>query len=137
MKSIYRLTVRGYEIDAFGHVNNAVYLQYAEAAKWEFFQENGLTEEMKAEGCYPVVMENHLRYLHELCLYDRVLVETDWKCTGGIVHFTHNIKNETTGQTACKVKGKLVYVDSMRIICDVPAQIRAFMERETIEENSN
>lgn len=37
MKSTCSVQVRGYELDSFGHVNNAVYLQYAETAKWDFF----------------------------------------------------------------------------------------------------
>ena len=42
VKSIFKLRVRGYELDSFGHVNNAVYLQYAEEAKWHFFAETKL-----------------------------------------------------------------------------------------------
>lgn len=44
------LTVRGYEIDAFRHVNNAVYVQYFEHCRWmamkelgKSWLENGLT----------------------------------------------------------------------------------------------
>lgn len=35
------LTVRGYEMDAFGHVNNAVYVQYFEHCRWMAFQQLG------------------------------------------------------------------------------------------------
>ena len=66
MKSIFKLSVRGYELDSFGHVNNAVYLQYAEAAKWDFFYKSGMIDEMKANNLFPVILENKLRYMHEL-----------------------------------------------------------------------
>ena len=56
VKSIFKLTVRGYELDSFGHVNNAVYLQYAEEAKWHFFSESITIEVLEkmdiAKVCY-------------------------------------------------------------------------------------
>lgn len=55
MKSTYRLTVRGYELDSFGHVNNAVYLQYAEAAKWDFFSKSGTLSLLQEEKLFPVI----------------------------------------------------------------------------------
>ena len=38
-----RVTVRGYELDSLGHLNQAVYLQYAEHARWEILRAAGLT----------------------------------------------------------------------------------------------
>ncbi len=35
------LMARGYEMDAFGHVNNAVYVQYFEHCRWMAFRELG------------------------------------------------------------------------------------------------
>ena len=35
------ITVRGYELDAFGHVNNAVYVQYFEHCRWMAIKEYG------------------------------------------------------------------------------------------------
>ena len=63
-KSTFDLTVRGYELDSFGHVNNAVYLQYAEAALWNFLRVNGLLEILTAEGLFPVILESRQRYIH-------------------------------------------------------------------------
>ncbi len=55
-RSSYRLTVRGYELDSFGHVNNSVYLQYAETALWNFFKVHGLLAVIVEEGLFPVVI---------------------------------------------------------------------------------
>ena len=58
VKSIFKLTVRGYELDSFGHVNNAVYLQYAEEAKWHFFSESITIEVLEKMGLFPIILEN-------------------------------------------------------------------------------
>lgn len=136
MKSMYRLTVRGYELDSFGHVNNAVYLQYAEAAKWDFFSQSGVLEKMQEQGYFPVVLENRLRYMHELRMMDTVLIETAWKCGSSITEYVHVMRNEKTGQIACKVSGKLAYVNHERIICDTPDFIRQYMECTENEDRS-
>ncbi len=41
MKHTCTLTVRTYECDSYGHVNNAVYLQYLEYARMEFLKALG------------------------------------------------------------------------------------------------
>ncbi|MDE7364008.1 MAG: acyl-CoA thioesterase [Ruminococcus sp.] len=124
IQSIYNLTVRGYELDSFGHVNNAVYLQYAESAKWDFFYKSGCIEQMKKLDLFPVVLENNIRYMHELRLMDEVEIETEFTCSVGIIRFRHIIKNTATNQTVCRITGKLAYVDKERIICDIPEEIR-------------
>lgn len=127
MNSTFRLTVRGYELDSFGHVNNAVYLQYAEAAKWDFFYGSGCIELMKQQNLFPVVLETNLRYMHELRLQEKVVIETEWHCGSSIISFKHNIKKADTGQTVCRVTGKLAYVNEERIICDIPGEIRQYI----------
>ncbi|MBR6994716.1 MAG: acyl-CoA thioesterase [Ruminococcus sp.] len=135
-RSSYRLTVRGYELDSFGHVNNSVYLQYAETALWNFFKVHGLLAVIVEEGLFPVVMESTQRYIHELRLLDEVRIDTEVSCSGGIVSYKHNIINKSTGLVSCRVTGKLAYVNKERIICDIPEAVRACLEGED-EDNDN
>jgi thioesterase-3 len=39
----HSIIVRGFHLDAYGHVNNARYLEYLEEARWEFFKDCGGT----------------------------------------------------------------------------------------------
>lgn len=131
MKSTCFIRVRGYELDSFGHVNNAVYLQYAETAKWEYFNDTGLLKELNKLKYFPVILENNVRYLHALHLMDTVQIDTVWKCSMGVVSFSHSFKNLATGQKVCKVTGKLVFVDENEVICSIPEIMLQYMENET------
>ena len=134
-RSSYRLTVRGYELDSFGHVNNSVYLQYAETAMWNFFKTHGLMNVIYEEGLFPVILESTQRYIHELRLLDEVRIDTELCCTGGIVSYKHNIINKNTGLVACRVSGKLAYVNKERMICDIPDAVRKCLENSNNDEN--
>ncbi len=40
-KFYYEVIIKEQHLDTFGHVNNAVYMQLFEEARWEFITENG------------------------------------------------------------------------------------------------
>jgi acyl-CoA thioester hydrolase len=62
-----RIAVRGYELDPLGHVNQAVYLQYAEHARWECLRAAGISlQTLVAAGVAPAALENTIRYRAEL-----------------------------------------------------------------------
>ena len=62
-----RIVVRGYELDTQGHVNQAVYLSYAEHARWELLRAAGISQDaLLASGVGPVALENTVRYRQEL-----------------------------------------------------------------------
>ncbi|MBL1077257.1 acyl-CoA thioesterase [Nocardia sp. 2] len=78
------VTVRGYELDINGHLNQAVYLQYAEHARWEMMRAAGVPgEKMIASGVGPVVLENNIKYFRELHLGDEVTVSCEFEWSGG------------------------------------------------------
>lgn len=129
MNNICRLTVRGYELDSFGHVNNSVYLQYAETAMWDCFSKHGLLSVMEEEDIYPVIMESSQRYMHELKLLENVRIETEMHCSGGVLKYRHNVYSDDTGRLSCRITGKLVYVTRRdRMITDIPDRLVRAME---------
>ena len=63
MRHTLRLRVRHYEMDALGHVNNAVYLQYAEEAAVEHARALGFdAERWKELGGAWVVRRHEIEY---------------------------------------------------------------------------
>jgi acyl-CoA thioester hydrolase len=78
MKSVTHLTVRSYECDSYGHVNNAVYLNYLEHARMEFLHASGFDYKgMLAAGYYIYVTHIDIRYKSSARLDDELLVETE------------------------------------------------------------
>lgn len=72
-----KIEVRGYELDSFGHVNNSVYLNYLEHARWKMLKEEGITlpllEELKR---WPVITGMEIKYLKPTFMGDVLEVET-------------------------------------------------------------
>ncbi|MDR2516501.1 MAG: acyl-CoA thioesterase [Spirochaetaceae bacterium] len=54
MKAEFSITVRTYECDSYGHVNNAVYLHYLEQARYEFLKAIGFDYDAALAAGYGV-----------------------------------------------------------------------------------
>ncbi|MEU9235219.1 acyl-CoA thioesterase [Streptomyces subrutilus] len=68
-----RVQARAYEVDRQGHLNQAVYMQYAEHARWQFLQAAGLTPDvLAAAGIGPVLLKASVRFQRELRAGDEV-----------------------------------------------------------------
>jgi acyl-CoA thioester hydrolase len=79
-----RVAVRGYEVDPRGHLNQAVYVQYAEHARWELLAAAGISHDaLAAAGIGPVVLETRIQYLAELLVGDEVDVTCEFVWGGG------------------------------------------------------
>lgn len=69
------ISVRGYETDSQGHLNQSVYLQYAEHARWSALRAAGIEQrDLIGKGVGPVALENTVRYRSELRAGDEVEV---------------------------------------------------------------
>ncbi|MDK4681309.1 thioesterase family protein [Kingella negevensis] len=62
------INVLNYHLDGYGHVNNARYLEFLEAARWHFFQQHGLQDTLRQANL--VVSRADIRYRRAACLND-------------------------------------------------------------------
>ncbi|MGZ3699512.1 MAG: acyl-CoA thioesterase [Bdellovibrionota bacterium] len=79
MPKTYRCTleVRGYELDAYGHVNHATYISYLEQARWKMLQEEGIDlNTFEKWQRWPVIANLEVSYLKPAYASDLLEVET-------------------------------------------------------------
>lgn len=73
----YKLQILEKHLDSFGHVNNAVYLELLEEARWDFITSNGYgLERVKSEKKGPVVLEINMKFRKELLNREHVVIES-------------------------------------------------------------
>ena len=123
-----RIAVRGYELDLQGHVNQAVYLQYGEHARWQCFQAAGLTPEvLVTAGVGPVVLETTIRYLRELRSGDEVDVTCRFHWGTGKTFTVEQDYTRADGTPVARVTGIAGILDrgSRRLVPDPAGRVRS------------
>ncbi|MFU8804202.1 MAG: acyl-CoA thioesterase [Bradymonadaceae bacterium] len=65
------IVVRGYELDSFNHVNNAVFLNYFEHARWMAFKELGLAR-LSEEGLTTIMRKVTVEYDRPAHVFDEL-----------------------------------------------------------------
>lgn len=129
MKFEYCFEVRGHEMDSYGHVNNAVYLQYLEQARWEIIREAGLVDTINAQRLLLIVVDVHVRYMRELRVYDRVRITSDVSYQPPYIVYRHGIFNDTAGTKAARGTVKTVLLGPERKPVDLPPELDAVLGR--------
>jgi acyl-CoA thioester hydrolase len=77
MTHICTHSVRSYECDMYGHVNNAVYLNYLEYARMEFLKDSGFDyEKFRAAGFGLVVARVCIDYKQPALLHNQLTIKT-------------------------------------------------------------
>ncbi|MFD7901446.1 acyl-CoA thioesterase [Kitasatospora sp. NPDC057904] len=123
-----RVTVRGYETDTQGHLNQSVYLQYAEHARWEYLRAAGIRQaELVAKGVGPVVLETTVRYLRELRAGDTVDVSCAFVWRDGKTFQVVQRITRTDGVVAAEVTGVggILDLTERRLVADPREALRA------------
>lgn len=80
-----KLSVRTYECDSYGHVNNANYLNYLEYARWDFLKQIGFDNEAILEGGYAVYVARIEIDYKKSARADDELVIRSWAIKKGAV----------------------------------------------------
>jgi acyl-CoA thioester hydrolase len=125
MEFEYYFTVRGYELDSFGHVNNAVYLNYIEQAQWEILRKTDTFSYLRENGIIPTIIEINIRYIRETKIFDEMVIKSKIGVESPYLVFMHNMYNTTTKLKSCKATVKYLYLTRERSLCDLPEYILA------------
>ncbi|MEV5647015.1 acyl-CoA thioesterase [Nocardia sp. NPDC052254] len=106
------VTVRGYELDVNGHLNQAVYHQYAEHARWELLRAAGLVpDKMQLSGLGPVVLESNVKYRRELHLGDEITVTCECRWGSGKVFWMDQQIRKLDGTVSAEISVVLGLMD--------------------------
>ncbi|MFF3289261.1 acyl-CoA thioesterase [Streptomyces sp. NPDC003023] len=125
------VTVRGYELDTQGHLNQAVYLQYAEHARWELLRAAGLPQEkLLASGVGPVALEVTVKYLRELRGGEEVRVTCQFLYGDGKTFKVVQQIVKEDGTVAAEISGVAGMLDltSRRLISDPRSHLAALAD---------
>ena len=112
-KFTQRLKVRSYELDAQGHVNYAVYLNYLEYARVATMEELGIPfQDFMRQGKGVVIVEAHIKYLQPATLGDELEITLEGTKAGRTsLTFRHDIFNIQTGLKVFEGELTAVFVD--------------------------
>jgi acyl-CoA thioester hydrolase len=119
----FRLTVRGYELDSYGHVNHAVYVNYLEQARWVIIKNAGLLEEFQKTGIKIVVVKLNVRYMREIGLLDEILVQTRIKKESPYLVFYHFIKEANKNLLMARAVVKTILLGKEKKPLDIPDEM--------------
>lgn len=92
----YKTQIKEYHLDTFGHVNNAVYLNLYEEARWDFITgENYGLDFVLKEKIGPVILEVNVKYKKELKNREWITIESqsEW-VRGKLMSLKQIIKKE-------------------------------------------
>lgn len=112
--SVMVLKVRGYHVDAFGHVNHARYLEFLEEARWAFFEEwPALTAAFHARGIIHAVVNINIDYKSQAKVGDLLRIETEPTRVGSSsLLAAQTIKQAGSGTVVVDAKVTNVFLDS-------------------------
>jgi acyl-CoA thioester hydrolase len=108
----YKMQILESHLDSFGHVNNAVYLQLYERARWDFITKNGygLTEihELK-QG--PVILDVHCRFKREMINREWITIQSQSENWVGKIGKIHQKMIKEDGSVASEATFTIGFMD--------------------------
>ncbi|MEU9980597.1 acyl-CoA thioesterase [Streptomyces sp. NPDC050856] len=129
------VVVRGYETDTQGHLNQAVYLQYAEHARWSLLQRAGIRQtDLLGKGVGPVALEVTVRYRRELRAGDEVAVTCAFVWGEGKTFRIEQTIRKADGTVAAEVSGVggLMDLAERRLVADPREYFRSLADASEV-----
>jgi thioesterase-3 len=121
------LQVRGYELDGYGHVNHAVYLNYAEFARWRMVEDaTGGSDYFTKNGVAPVIVRAEVDYKEPCFLAEWLVLETRvHELRKRVVKFSQKVIKRDSGRVAAELIMTGVVIDANGKPVSFPADFAA------------
>ncbi len=125
------IRIRSTQVDQFGHLNNAAFLEIFEWARWEWAESGNFSFKtaMKQRGLGPVVVHADVSFRREVRFHETVRIETTLeRCDSrkGVMHQRMLCEN---GDLASEGRFSFVTLDlAQRRVVPLPDEIRALVE---------
>jgi YbgC/YbaW family acyl-CoA thioester hydrolase len=116
------LKVRTYECDAYGHVNNAVYLNYLEYGRMAVLEKAGFTlSQMKKSGVIIVVRRIEIDYKAPACEAEILVIRTRLKETNKMKGvFYQEVVKQADEKLVARADVTWVFVDTQGKLIPIP-----------------
>ena len=100
------------EMDAYGHVNNAVYFRYFETTRIRYLEQAGLIELMAATNVGPILSETKARFKAPVTFPDKLMVGARVSAiTGDRFTMQYAILSEKSGRIVTEGEALIVCFD--------------------------
>ena len=135
----YRGAVYPSQCDHMGHMNVASYVAKFDEATWQLFTAIGLTpSRLRSENIGMAGVEQHIEYKRELYPGDVVSVSsTVLEVKDKVLRFSHEMKNDETGELAAKMVVVAVHLDrATRRARAFPNDVRERASSMTVSQTS-
>ena len=98
--------IRTFHTDAFGHVNNAKYLELLEEARWRFSEEIELTPLLRRQQLGFIIIDARIRFRNPVSEGDTITVNTSLNTLGSASGEVHQTVVISESETASAVGAK-------------------------------
>ncbi len=121
------IMVRGYEMDAFGHVNNAVFAQYFEHCRWMALRQ--WSQQWMTETAAIVVKKLSIEYEAQARVFDELTIRLWVEAIGRTsMTFGQDLRRSDSGEPVAKAEVVVVCVDGSGSPREVPDSWRRALE---------
>ena len=134
MKFSYKKQILEHHLDTFGHVNNAVYLELYEEARWDFITEAGFgLDHVQETQIGPVILDITVNYKAELKNRENIIIESEYKgMKNSLVCSVYQTMTKEDGTLASEITLSIGVLDmkNRKLIKPSSEWLKAFGERE-------
>lgn len=126
------IPVRWADMDAYGHVNNAMYLRYMEEARIQFLVDKGI--KIDGKGLGPVIINADSNYLKAVTYPDTLRVDCylDQPGRSSFMSYYKLYSQAMDNTLVCDGSAKIVWIDTKtNLSVSFPENIRHLINSQT------